>query len=97
MAITTYAELKTAIATWLARDDLTANIPDFIMLFEATAARRLRVRLQKKTVTIYPDAGEATLPTDFAGSVRMVFTGTPDSVLDYVSAPQLDLQYSTLR
>lgn len=93
MAITTYAGLKTAIATWLARDDLTDNIPDFIALFEATAARRLRVRLQKKTITIYPDAGEATLPTDFAGSVRMVFKGAPDSVLDYVSAPQLDLQY----
>jgi len=37
MAITTYGELKSAIATWLARDDLGAAIPDFIALFEAAA------------------------------------------------------------
>ena len=32
MAISTYAELKTAIASWLDREDLTDIIPDFIAL-----------------------------------------------------------------
>ena len=30
MAISTYAELKTSIASWLDRSDLTDVIPDFI-------------------------------------------------------------------
>jgi hypothetical protein len=32
MSITTYSELKTSIANWLDRSDLTSVIPDFIML-----------------------------------------------------------------
>ena len=35
MAITTYSELKTSIANFLDRDDLTSVIPDFISLAEA--------------------------------------------------------------
>lgn len=34
MAITNYGELKTAVASWLNRADLTAYIPDFIRLAE---------------------------------------------------------------
>ena len=42
MAITTYAELKSSIANWLNRDDLTSVIPDFISLAEAQIARDVR-------------------------------------------------------
>lgn len=34
MSITTYATLQTAVARWLKRDDLTAQIPDYIQLGE---------------------------------------------------------------
>jgi len=34
MSISTYAELKTSIADFLARDDLTGQIPNFIQLAE---------------------------------------------------------------
>jgi len=34
MAISTYSELKTAIADWTARDDLTSYIDNFIDLAE---------------------------------------------------------------
>jgi hypothetical protein len=30
MAITTYAELKTAAANWLSRSDLGSRIPEFV-------------------------------------------------------------------
>ena len=40
MAIGTYAELKTAIANFLARDDLTDRIPEFISLAEARMSHR---------------------------------------------------------
>jgi hypothetical protein len=39
MALSNYGELKTSLADWLARDDLTNQIPDFISLFEAHARR----------------------------------------------------------
>ncbi len=87
MAITTYAELQSAIANWLARDDLTAYIPDFITLFEAAAARRLKVRLQETTTTLTPSSGVATLPTDYLGYRRVTWTGSPIHGLEYVAPP----------
>lgn len=41
MAISTYAELKTAIANWMARSDLTGEVADFITLGEAALNREL--------------------------------------------------------
>lgn len=43
MALSTYTELKAAIADWLNRADLTAVIPSFIVLAEAELNRTLRV------------------------------------------------------
>jgi hypothetical protein len=42
--ITDYATLKTAIANWLARADLTSAIPEFIQLAESRINRSLYVR-----------------------------------------------------
>ena len=44
MAITTYSELKSSVADWLNRDDLTSVIPDFIALSEAQYNRSIRHR-----------------------------------------------------
>jgi hypothetical protein len=92
MAITDYDELKSAIADWLARDELTAFIPDFIVLFECDAARRLKVRPQATTTTLTPSSGVATLPTDYLGYQRVTWTGSPIHGLEYV-APALYASY----
>jgi hypothetical protein len=42
MAITTYAELKTALGNWLNRADLSDRLPEFIALAEARFRRDLR-------------------------------------------------------
>ena len=39
MSLATYSNLQAQIANWLARDDLTVYIPDFIPWFECAAAR----------------------------------------------------------
>jgi hypothetical protein len=44
MSISTFSELKTAIASWLHRSDLTSQIPDAITFAEAKFNRRIRVR-----------------------------------------------------
>ena len=65
MSITTYSELKTAVANWLNRDDLTTVIPDFISLAEARIARDLRHWKQEKRVTTDVDERYENLPNDF--------------------------------
>jgi hypothetical protein len=87
MALATYADLQAQIANWLARDDLTAYIPDFITLFECAASRKLKVRLQEATTTLTPSGGVATVPTDYLGYRRVTWTGTPTFELNYVAPP----------
>jgi hypothetical protein len=67
MALSTYANLLTAVAGWLNRTDLTSNIPDFIALAEAEFNRRLRtIEMEARaTATLTSDA--VAVPTDFIG------------------------------
>ena len=93
MALTTYANLETAVANWLARDDLTSYIPDFIVLFEACANRRLRVRQMETTTTLTPSSGSATLPTDYLSWRRVTWTGSTRVELEYVEPSWLQAAY----
>lgn len=77
MALDTYTGLKSLVADFLNRDDLTAQIPDFITLCEAKIARKVR----RKTIRndAFAIAAEATtLPADCA-ELRYVLplTGSP--------------------
>jgi endosialidase-like protein len=93
MAITTYAELKSAIASWLARDDLSAAIPDFVALFEAAANRRLRVRQMEISATLAPADGAAPLPADYLMWRRLTWTGSRRRELDYVHPSYLQAAF----
>ena len=62
MAITTYAELQAAAANWLVRADLTARIPEFIVLAEARLNRIMRTRLSEAEVALTATLGSRTLP-----------------------------------
>jgi hypothetical protein len=70
MAITTYSELKTAIANWLNRDDLTSVIPDFIALTEADIQRKVRHWRMEERSTATLDARYTQLPDGFLEAVR---------------------------
>jgi hypothetical protein len=70
MAITTYAELKTSIANWLNRDDLTSVIPDFIALNEADMDRTVRHWRMENRSTASIDTRYTALPDDFLEAVR---------------------------
>lgn len=65
MSITTYAELKTAIADFLDRDDLAAQAGTFIALAEARIARDLRHWKMEKRVTTDVDERYENLPFDW--------------------------------
>lgn len=97
MAITNYSELQTSVANFLARSDLTAQIPDFISIAEARMSRELNARSQEKraTATLVADDAFVSLPTDLR-SVRLVKLNTsPIEVLEYYTPTKLDELYSS--
>jgi len=69
MSLNNYNALQTSIATWLARNDLTASIPDFIRLCESrlnnNADFRVRQQVCKLVATV--SGTELALPTDYLG------------------------------
>ncbi len=96
MPFTTYVELNAAIADQLARSDLTAQIPDFVTLFEAEANRELfRHRLTETSTTLTPSAGDVALPSDYMGWRRVTWTGSPVVELNYVHPSMLKAYYPT--
>jgi hypothetical protein len=95
MAITTYSELKAALANWLARDDLTGAVADFIALFEAAANRRLRVRQMEASAELMPSSGTAALPADYLTWRRVTWTGARRHELDYVHPSYLQAAFDT--
>lgn len=70
MALTTYAELKSSIADWLNRDDLTSVIPDFISLAEANMDRSIRHWRMEKRVTATVDGQYTGLIGDYLEGIR---------------------------
>lgn len=73
MAITNYAELKTAVADWLHRSDLTVRIPDFISLAEDQINRRLRIvpsELEAPMIMTV-DSRFLALPSDFGVPIAL--------------------------
>lgn len=87
MSFTSYSDLKTTIAGYLARTDLTAQIPDFIRLAELRLRRDLRIRQMLKSVTTATVASDSTveLPSDFLEVRDLVIVGNPPQPLNYSS------------
>jgi len=66
MALSTYSELKSAIANWLNRSDLTSEIAnDFIKLTEADFNSKLRIRQMEQIDSITINAETVAVPTGF--------------------------------
>lgn len=87
MALTSYSTLKTAVANYLGRSDLTSQIPDFITLAEFRLSRDIRTRRMLKTATATMTVNDATvgLPADFIGIRDVYIQGTPRTVVQYLS------------
>ena len=97
MSISTYAELQTAVANFLARSDLTAQIPDFIALAEGRLSRELETRSQEKRATATLTTGDEfiALPTDMREIREVKLNTSPITVLEYKSPTALDTDYAT--
>jgi hypothetical protein len=87
MAISNYTELKTAVANWLDRDDLTDRIPEFIALAEARFNRVLRLRSMEAKYTANTVAAQRNLalPTGYIQMRNFQVNTSPLTTLSYVT------------
>jgi len=87
MALATYSDLQTSVANYLARSDLTSQIPDFIRLGEIRLRRDVRIRQMLKSVTTTTTGGDPTiqLPSDFLQIRDLYIDGDPLMALSYMT------------
>lgn len=82
MSINTYAELQTAVAAWIHRDDLTAHIPDFIQQGEALLNRKLRTVDMENVTTLTAStlSRNVSLPSGFIEMQSLWIESTRDEI-----------------
>lgn len=95
MSISTYSELKQAVASWLHRTDLGTRIPDFIRLAEARMSADIDARPMETRATLTATAGDAwvTLPSDMLEMRRLIVATDPVRPLKYATPDQLSSDY----
>tara|TARA_R100000353_G_scaffold125173_1_gene88865 strand:+ start:945 stop:1571 length:627 start_codon:yes stop_codon:yes gene_type:complete len=92
MAISNYSQLKSAIADWLDRTDLTDSIPDFITLAETRHRRDFKIRRMETRVTAntVADTEYYTLPDNFVAMRNIQLNTNPKTPLEYLTPEQMD-------
>lgn len=86
MSLTTYGGLKTSLAAWATRSDLTSTMDDFVFWAHQEICRKLRanVLLAEATQTISSET--VNLPTGFLAFKRIYLDLTPRRTLHALSA-----------
>ena len=97
MALSTFTELKDAVADWLDRSDLTARIPDFIALAEARISRDLRIRPMEVRSIMYTSSGQKyfNLPGGYLQMRNIQLNTNPTQPLEYITPEMLDRLYGS--
>lgn len=87
MSITTYTELKAAIADWLNRDDISdARLSDFVQMAENRIFHVLRIPPMERYANITTDSeGKVAIPGDFLEAKDVIFNG---KALDRISTTE---------
>jgi hypothetical protein len=95
MALDTYANLQASIASWLNREDLASQIPDFIALAEAKFDRELRVNAMVGREVTTASSDYVELPSDWLQTISAAITSPANtySALRYIGPEE----YNDLR
>lgn len=95
MAISSLAELKTAITDWAHRGDLSANLDNLILVGEKWIFRHARTSDMEAALSVTISSGVAALPTDYVDLKYAYIDGTPVTPLQPKSASYVVLRYPT--
>ena len=88
MAISTYAELKTAVQSWAQRGtSLSSVVADFVKLAETQIARDVRCRAMVQTATGTLSSATLAFPTRFLDALSVTIN---DVILQYLDPQQFD-------
>ena len=87
----TYSELKTNIASYLNRSDLTNELDGFIDQTEAELNRKLRVKEMVKRATATADSQYLALPSDWLEAINIEVTSGKFRPLMQMSIESLDV------
>lgn len=95
MAITTYAELQTAVAGRLKRSP-DADVTELISLAEARLSRDIRLQAQEQRSTAATVAGTAyyATPTDYLEARTFKLSTDPLTTLEYVDNAWIDAHWA---
>jgi hypothetical protein len=91
--ITDYASLQTAVSDYLARDDLTSFVPNFIQNCENKLYRTMNIRGEETALSVSISGGVAAVPSDFKALKFAYYDGTPVDLLDWVALDELYRDY----
>lgn len=89
MKITNYGTLKTAIADFAERADLTTQIPYFVDYAQQEIARNLRGSINTVAADITVSASTVAVPSDFQASRRLYLSVTPVRTIAFCSPETL--------
>lgn len=90
MAINSYTNLKTAIADYIERNDLTSVLDDFIDAAEAEMQRVLKLQAFEATANVTMTSGSGSLPTGFNKARSVYWSTNPNRILRYVTPDELE-------
>ena len=91
--IVDYATLQTAISDYLARDDLTSYIPNFIQNAENKLYRSMNLRNEETALSVSISSGVAAVPSDFKALKFAYFDANPAQLLQWVSIDEIYNDY----
>lgn len=104
MSISTYAELKTALANFSNRTDLTSRLPEFVALAETRifygsqeapfVSEPLRVRAMETSSDLTISSATVALPTRFLGLRRQYISGDTGGKISFTSPDAFWGKYS---
>jgi hypothetical protein len=99
MALVNYGDLKTSVANWLGRSDLTTPIPDFVTLAHKQIMRDLRghLRLQKRDTAFSISAEYVAAPTDFLELVSMYLNTSPKQEVQFMTHDRMTTHFPLQR
>lgn len=97
MAITTYAELVTALSTdgWFLGRNMATQADELIDLSEALFNQKLRCRQMETSTSLTPTSNVCTLPSDFLEAKRVVEEASIRRPLAYITEDAADYLYPT--
>lgn len=94
-AITTFATLKTEIAAWLHRSDMTTDIAGFAQFGQNRVYRDLRIRCMESSFSTAISSGTIALPTRYRSLKFAYIDGTPVQALHRKDAEFIHYNYPT--